>query len=141
MYFLLQIILVVMSYDIHFYYFHRALHTRWLYPYHKKHHEYTYNVSAMATFHASKFENYFSGIGIFYPYLLFSQVSIYAVIVGSFICMIKGIIRHDPKLIKLPILRIFFSDHHIIHHYKTNCNYGSWWIDTLHQTTYKKINY
>ena len=135
MYFIYQIILVILFYDVHFYYFHRLLHTRWLYPWHKKHHEYTHSV-AKATFHATHFENTLTGIGCFYPYVLFSDVHFCAVVVGSIVCTVKGIIRHDPGFIRIPILRLFFSDHHILHHKHQKYNYGTWWLDKIHGTVW-----
>ena len=138
MHFIFQIMLVLLCYDIHFYYFHRTLHSKSMYRYHKRHHEYTDNVVAMATFHASALENYASGLGVIYPYLIFDDVTFLAVTLGSALCTIKGIIRHDPQLVRLPVLNLLFDDHHIDHHRYFNCNYGSYWIDWLHGTQRKK---
>lgn len=134
MYWFLQLGIVILFYDIHFYYFHRLLHTKRLYAYHKKHHEYTTDVSAKSTYHAGHFENALSGVGVLYPYLLFEGVGIPAVFLGSIMCFIMGIIHHDPDLIQLPVLRWFFDDHHIQHHHNFHGNYGRYWIDYIHGT-------
>ena len=129
-----QLCIVVLAYDAWFYYFHRLLHTKWLFSYHRKHHEYKQNVCAGATFHADRLENALSGAGVLVPFFAVPGVELPAVIAGSLLCGIMGIIHHDPDLVNLPVLRWLFTDHHILHHTYPMGNYGRYWIDYLHGT-------
>lgn len=131
---IVQLSIVIVSYDIWFYYFHRLLHTKWFYVYHKRHHEYVKNVSAKATFHADLFENLLSGAGVIFPWFYLPDVEASAVLAGSMACTVMGIIHHDPHLVRLSALKWVFDDHHIRHHHFFNGNYGRFWIDVLHGT-------
>ena len=129
-----QLWIVVLAYDVWFYYFHRLLHTSWLYAYHRKHHEYKRNVCARATFHADRLENALSAAGVLVPLVAVPGVELPAVVAGSLLCGIMGIIHHDPHLVTLPGLRWVFDEHHIRHHTHPVGNYGRYWIDYLHGT-------
>ena len=89
---------------------------------------------------AGAVENYLSGLGAVYPYFMLDDVTFLAVVIGSVLCTLKRIVRHDPALVRLPIFDILFSDHHINHHRFFNCNYGSWWLDHIHGTTYARMS-
>lgn len=136
MYILFEILLVIISYDVHFYYFHRLLHTRWLYPYHKKHHEHI-ETRLETTWHADFFENTVSGMGAFYPCIFYPYVSITGCMIGSVLCFLNGCIHHSPSLVNFPILNLWYDEHHINHHRYFNCNYGKYYLDYIHGTEKK----
>lgn len=134
----LEFILTVVSYDVNFYYMHRLLHTRFFWPYHKKHHE-DVKTSASSTFKGHIIENILQGIGGLYPFLLlYPQISYNGLLIGTVYTSVAAVVRHEPSLFNLPLLRILISDHHALHHQYFNCNYSTFWIDYLHGTHYRK---
>lgn len=120
----------VISRDIWFYMIHRAFHTRFLYKYHKKHHEKrypTYN----NTFYADNLDNIIMGLGMFIgiPFIGFYMFDF--CIACLYTCL-RGCMRHDYKYIDI------VGYHHLRHHLNKNCNYSSLWIDKFFNTHYKK---
>ena len=133
----LQIFVVIFSYDLFFYYYHRLLHTKYLYPYHKKHHEHT-EPTWKTTYHADLIENYVSGIGGLIIYILvYPIISIKALLLGNLYCFLNGFVHHEPKFINLPIFNWWYNDHHVNHHKYFSCNYGREWLDYIHGTKRK----
>jgi sterol desaturase/sphingolipid hydroxylase (fatty acid hydroxylase superfamily) len=133
----LQILVVILSYDIFFYYFHRLLHLKWCYPYHKKHHE-TLDTNWRTTFRADFIENSVSGIGGVVIYgLVYPTISFNALIIGNLYCFLNGFVDHEPRLVNHPVFNWWYTDHHINHHKYFTCNYGRKWLDYLHGTLRK----
>lgn len=116
-------LLNILSYDLWFYFFHRVLHTKEFYKYHKKHHE---NVEPewLDTYNASFVENLVSPLGIYIPMIYYGVFNTECILSMIFVNT-RGLIRHERRLTHI------FGDHHIKHHKKLNCNYGEKWIDYL----------
>lgn len=116
-------LLNILCYDLWFYCFHRLLHTKKLYKYHKKHHE---NVEPnwQDTYHASLLENVISPLGIYIPMMYYGVFNMECVLSMIF-ANTRGLIRHESRLTSI------FGDHHIVHHKRLNCNYGETWIDYI----------
>ena len=126
---MLPILLFIVSYDLWNYFVHRLLHTKYLYPYHKLHHQ-TLETKWQDTFRASLLENSVSCIGSIFP-IFFIQYTWFDLIIANIVCFVKGVAYHDP--------RFAFSDHHLQHHKKGIGNYGEYWIDLVFQTKLNTI--
>ena len=125
-------LLHVIGYDVWFYISHLLLHTKYLYKYHKLHHNAKYPVYYDALI-ASNEENIFQFLGFFTPYL-FYQFCIYQMLAGLAFISIRGMMRHDNRFIFL------IGNHHLIHHETFNYNFGEYWIDYLFNTHHPDAN-
>lgn len=120
-------LLHILCYDLWFYFFHRLLHTKELYKYHKRHHEIV-KPEWQDTYHASLVENVISPFGIYIPMLYYGVFNIETLCALIF-ANTRGLIRHDHRFTHI------FGDHHIVHHRRLNCNYGEAWIDYIMGTS------
>jgi lathosterol oxidase len=122
-----ECILYVIYYDFCYYFLHRLLHTRLLYPIHKIHHKYKpfyydfYNVHI--------FEIPITSIGLLIAIYLY-KLYIYQLLLCILFINIRGMMHHDDRFI------FFVGDHHLIHHKYLKCNYGEYWVDYLFGTIY-----
>lgn len=140
MYFnLISPIILIVGYDLWFYFVHRAFHTKLLYKYHKIHHTHGKLESKQAV-KAHIVEDLVTYFGSFYIYIIFNKTfSIKSLIISNAYTSIRGYIQHSPELVKYRIIQLVFGDdHHVIHHEKFNYNFSQKWIDDLFGTTYKK---
>ena len=130
---MINIILCVISYDIWFYISHILLHKNaYLKNIHKIHHEVNYeNMIYSDAYVGHYFESPFQSIGAVIP-ILFITIHFYEFILVVFFLNVRGLIRHDHRLIWL------YGNHHILHHKYSNCNYGEYWIDYIFNTLEEK---
>jgi sterol desaturase/sphingolipid hydroxylase (fatty acid hydroxylase superfamily) len=118
--------------DVWFYTTHRLFHSRWLYKFHKVHHEWKYPLS-YATFYAHPLENIvanlctiLSGLHIFQTSHALSHFWILTVLTQS-VFSHSGDIKLGP---------IFIKSRHDYHHMYLNCAYGNdLFMDRLFKTT------
>merc|ERR1712048_672955 len=66
---LFQTFVIIMGYNIFFYWTHRAMHSRFLYQFHKRHHEHRETTWA-STFHAGNVEHVVQSAGGIVTYIL-----------------------------------------------------------------------
>ena len=123
-------LLNILCYDLWFYCFHRLLHTKQLFKYHKKHHE-NREPEWYDTYYSSFLENIISPLGIYIPMIYYNVFDLECILSMAF-ANTRGLIRHETRLTHI------FGDHHIIHHKYYNCNYGEAWIDYFMGTLYKE---
>ena len=105
---------------------HRLLHTKYLYTFHKMHHEKRIPTWKDA-FYASKVENMTSSLGIFIPTLLY-KLCIYQLILSILYDQIRGMLRHDKRG------ECIVGNHHMLHHQYFSYNYGEEWLDSIFGT-------
>ena len=129
---MINIISSIISYDIWFYISHVLLHHRILYQYHKEHH---YNIvpSFLDTYEGHMFEGPFQGIGMFFPFIIYTY-NMYDIFIILLLLNIRGMMRHDERFVFL------IGNHHLLHHKYPNYNFGEYWIDSICGTKYKNKN-
>lgn len=133
-------LVIIFGYDIWFYYSHVLLHTRYLYKYHKKHHEHIHP-TATTSYYGHISEDIVSFISIMLTFLIFyPNISILSTTIGAIYTGCRGLAQHEPRFVNHPILKYLCDDHHLLHHKHFTGNYGAKWIDWLHGTTINKIN-
>jgi fatty acid hydroxylase domain-containing protein 2 len=119
--------------EIAFYYSHRMLHTKFLFKYHQKHHNY-YN--CIATLYCSPLEFLFSNVfptmlGPFLIGLISSYPASYLYYWNT-LALLNSIWGHSPFSLKPNRY-----PNHYLHHLYVNVNYGtSNLLDKLHNTYY-----
>jgi sterol desaturase/sphingolipid hydroxylase (fatty acid hydroxylase superfamily) len=120
---LLRIAASIFCYDIWFYVSHRLLHTPYLWPIHRIHHE-RHEPTYWDAYHGHWFEPVFQSVGTFFPYLFMSYSWMETVII-LLLLNIRGMLRHETRLVG------WWGeiDHHIEHHRRPRYNYGERWID------------
>ena len=125
---MINIFISILSYDIWFYISHILLHTRFIYKYHKEHHE---NIipKFLDTYHGHPFESLFQGIGFLFPFIIYSYSLTNLLTILTFL-NIRGMLRHDERVVLL------IGNHHLLHHKYHNYNFGEYWIDTICGTRY-----
>ena len=79
--------------------------------------------------HEQVAEGPFQGVGMFFPYVVYSYTFTDTAIVLAFLNT-RGIMRHDPRWAWL------IGNHHLLHHKYSEYNFGEYWIDTLCGTRY-----
>ena len=125
---LLQFAAYVLSYDLWFYGVHRMLHSpRFYKTFHSQHHKHVHP-TFQDTFVASATENTLSGLGIVIPLVLFQEPSFPSFGVAWFFCLVRGILRHDPRASWI------VGSHHLDHHMHPNCNFSSLYVDRVFGT-------
>ena len=126
----LQVLFVIIGYDLWFYISHIILH-KYLYGgVHYLHHSIT-NPVFTDTYTGHWVEGPFQGLGVFLPYY-FMDFDVYAFIVAIILINIRGMMRHDS------ICNWLIGNHHLLHHKHPKYNYGEYWIDWLCGTRYIK---
>jgi sterol desaturase/sphingolipid hydroxylase (fatty acid hydroxylase superfamily) len=124
---MINIFLSVISYDIWFYISHVILHNN-LYIYHKDHH-YKLVPNYIDTYVAHVIESPFQGIGMFFPFILYTY-TVYDIFIILAFLNIRGMMRHDERCVFL------VGNHHLLHHKYPNYNFSEYWVDYLCGTTY-----
>tara|TARA_Y100000817_G_C16853924_1_gene543241 strand:+ start:1428 stop:1832 length:405 start_codon:yes stop_codon:yes gene_type:complete len=132
---IISLFLTVISYDIWFYFMHRLFHTKLLYKYHKKHHEYVISKREAATY-GTLVDNGLTSCGGIIVFLIL-PINIYGCIIGNIYVYLRGFVLHCPILLNNYYLKKIYTDHHLKHHLYFNCNYGQEWLDSLFGTSYK----
>ena len=121
-----ELVLYVVYYDFFYYFMHRLLHTRYLYPIHKIHHR-----SAEPEYHdfynVHILEVPLTSVGLFLAIYLY-KLYIYQLLWAILFINARGVMSHDKRFIA------FIGDHHLKHHKFFKCNYGEYWMDYLFGT-------
>ena len=129
---MLGIIFYVLGYDIWFYISHILLHSRFLWKYHKVHHEIIYP-KWTDTYTGHILEGPFQSMGFLVP-LLFIEFSLIEFVLSYIFVTVRGMMRHDDRTVWL------IGNHHLLHHEYVGCNYGEYWLDWLFGTSIKDRN-
>lgn len=129
---MIPILASILSYDIWFYISHVLLHTPLLYKYHKEHH-YKIVPTYLDTYVGHIFESPFQGVGMFFPWILFTYSYSDIILILLFL-NIRGMMRHDERFVFL------IGNHHLLHHRYSEYNFGEYWIDSLCGTLYQRRN-
>ena len=132
---MIEILFVILCYDIWFYLSHIILHKKYLYKIiHNEHHNLDYNKIKFTDAYIGHFiEGPFQGIGVLFP-LLFIKYSLYKFLFSILLINIRGMLRHDNRFIWI------IGNHHILHHKYPQYNYGEYWLDKLFGTCYPNID-
>ena len=126
--------LVIISYDLWFYFSHIILHMNFFKKIHKIHH--SKNYKKLIFFDANKahlIENILQILGAFIP-LIFLDINIYLFINTCILIYFRDLLRHDYRIINI------VGNHHILHHKYPKYNYGEYWLDRLFCTKYPNEN-
>jgi sterol desaturase/sphingolipid hydroxylase (fatty acid hydroxylase superfamily) len=125
-----ELVLYVLYYDLFYYFAHKLLHTKLLYPIHKIHHK--KQVTEYYDFYAVHIiEVPFTSVGLFVAIYL-HKLYIYQLLSAILFINIRGIMSHDHRCIP------YTGDHHLIHHKYYKCNYGEYWLDYVFGTLHIK---
>ena len=126
-----QLILIFLIDDLYFYFYHSALHTKFLYKHiHKTHHRSTMPIPMEYIF-THPLEWFFGAIGPFIGLVViasFSEINIYAFWVMSALRNLHELDIHSGiKSSKITSLIPFYgtTEHHDLHHSKNKGNYAS----------------
>ncbi len=126
-----QLILIFLIDDLYFYFYHAALHTKFLYKHiHKTHHRSTMPIPMEYIF-THPLEWFFGAIGPFIGLVViasFSEINIYAFWVMSALRNLHELDIHSGiKSSKITSLIPFYgtTEHHDLHHSKNRGNYAS----------------
>ncbi len=126
-----QLILIFLIDDLYFYFYHAALHTKFLYKrIHKTHHRSTMPIPMEYIF-THPLEWFFGAIGPFIGLVViasFSEINIYAFWVMSALRNLHELDIHSGiKSSKITSLIPFYgtTEHHDLHHSKNRGNYAS----------------
>lgn len=119
----------ILAYDVWFYGTHLLLHRPELYWIHKKHHENAEPIFT-DTYHDHFLETPIQASGFLIPFF-FAFDPIETGLALIFINA-RGMLMHDRRGSFLT------GDHHLIHHRKSNCNYGQYWLDYIFGTLSKE---
>ena len=126
-----QLVLILQIDDLYFYFYHSALHTKFLYKHiHKTHHRSTMPIPMEYIF-THPLEWFFGAIGPFIGLVViasFSEINIYAFWVMSALRNLHELDIHSGiKSSKITSLIPFYgtTEHHDLHHSKNKGNYAS----------------
>ncbi|GIT10111.1 MAG: hypothetical protein CM1200mP31_2800 [Candidatus Neomarinimicrobiota bacterium] len=126
-----QLVLIFLIDDLYFYFYHSALHTKFLYKHiHKTHHRSTMPIPMEYIF-THPLEWFFGAIGPFIGLVViasFSEINIYAFWVMSALRNLHELDIHSGiKSSKFTSLIPFYgtTEHHDLHHSKNKGNYAS----------------
>lgn len=125
-----EFILYILYYDFFYYFMHRLLHTKYLYPIHKIHHK-KYNTNYYDYYTVHILEIPISSLGLFIAIYLY-KLYIYQLLVCILFINIRGNLQHDSKF------SFLVGKHHLIHHKFIKFNYGEPWLDYIFRTQYEK---
>ena len=124
-----ELVLYVLYYDLFYYFAHKMLHTRLLYPIHKMHHKKL--VTEYYDFYTVHIiEVPLTSAGLFAAIYL-HKLYIYQLLSAILFINIRGIMSHDHRFIP------YTGEHHLIHHKYYKCNYGEYWLDYVFGTLHK----
>jgi lathosterol oxidase len=124
-----EFLLYILYYDFFYYFSHRLLHTKLLYPIHKFHHiKIQPNFYDYYTIHVLEIP--LTSIGLFLSIYLY-KIHIYQLLCSIIFINIRGMLEHDNTFI------CFVGNHHLIHHKYFKCNYGEYWLDYFFLTLHK----
>ena len=125
-----KFILYLLYYDFYYYFTHRLLHTRVLYPIHKIHHK--NRITQYYDFYTVHIvEIPLTSIGLFIAIYL-HNLYIYQFILCIIFINIRGMMCHEHKYAHI------ISDHHLLHHKYYKCNYGEYWLDYIFGTLHNE---
>ena len=129
--FIWQLVLIFLIDDLYFYFYHKALHTKFLYKHiHKTHHRSTMPIPMEYIF-THPLEWFFGAIGPFIGLMViasFSEINIYAFWAMSAIRNLHELDIHSGiKSSKITSFIPFYgsTEHHDLHHSKNKGNYAS----------------
>ena len=122
----------VCVYDVWFYVMHRCMHTKYMYRFHKKHHEYVHSCRAAAT-HGTWVDNTLTSAGPMWL-LLAPWCDLWAWAAAIIFVFLRGFVLHCPIWCQWGIFRRLYGDHHLRHHLNGRNNFGVAWLDTLFST-------
>lgn len=125
-----ECVLYLLYYDFFYYFMHRLLHTKYLYPIHKIHHK-KYNTNYYDYYSVSILEIPISSLGLFIAIYLY-KLYIYQLFICILFINIRGTLQHDSKFTFL------VGEHHLLHHKFIKFNYGEPWLDYIFRTQYEK---
>jgi sterol desaturase/sphingolipid hydroxylase (fatty acid hydroxylase superfamily) len=111
----------LLGYDLWFYASHLALHTRWGWPLHARHHE-KREPQWRDTYHAHWLEGPLQSLGFALPWLL-GLWAPWEAGAALLLAQARGLARHETRLGWL------IGRHHLIHHEKMRWNFGEPWLD------------
>jgi len=120
-------IIYLIYYDFCYYFLHRLLHTKLLYPIHKIHHKYKPKYYHYYCIHL--FEIPFTSVGLLIAIYLY-KFYIYQFLWCIIFINIRGMMHHDERFVFL------VGDHHLLHHKYIKVNYGEFWMDYFFKTNY-----
>lgn len=126
---LYKLILTTLIFDLLFYIGHRSLHTKLLYKYHKRHHEWTAPVGVVA--------HYADILEFFVVDILLAAISPVIAGCNSLLSCIWIVIASFMVIITHSGYDLFCVKSHDEHHEKFNCNYGILFTDHIFNTQYK----
>jgi len=125
---MLNFIVYLVYYDLYYYFAHRLLHSRVLYPIHKYHHN--KSLSHYSDFYKIHvLEIPFTSAGLLMA-IYFHKLYINQLLLCILFINIRGMICHDHKCVNI------VGDHHLLHHKYYKCNYGEYWIDYIFNTVH-----
>lgn len=150
--FVVSIILMLLLHDTYFYWTHRLMHHRKIFPVFHKVHHLSNNPSPWAAFAFHPLEAFIEGgILILIVFTIPSHLS--AVLIFLVIMTIMNVIGHlgyelyPVNFLKKPVSKLNnTSTHHNMHHRLVNCNYGlyfNWWdkwMGTNHKDYIKEFD-
>ena len=124
---LAQLPMIFIIHDFFFYHFHRACHSRYLFKYHKKHHELIV-VNPVGALYAGSVEHIFINTlpAIISPKIIGAHYGME--ILWTLLATINVVMAHTG--------RKHFSDDHELHHKKKNVNFGLglYFFDKIYKT-------
>jgi Delta7-sterol 5-desaturase len=144
-YFILSVLAAILIHDTYFYWTHRLMHWKWIFPYvHHIHHK-SHNPTPLAAFSFHPLEALIE-IGVL-PVIIFT-IPIHPIAIGLFgtYMLVFNVIGHlgyelmPERFMQGRLLKVMnTSTHHNMHHHYSRCNYGlyfSMWdrlMGTLHK--------
>ena len=121
-----EFVLYIFYHDFFYYFIHRLLHTRYLYPLHKIHHK-NINPEFYDFYTVHILEIPISSIGLFIAIYL-HKLYMYQVGCALLYIHMRGLMSHDARCEKI------IGNHHLLHHNLIKCNYGEYWLDSIFGT-------
>lgn len=121
-----EFVLYIVYYDFFYYFMHRLLHTRYLYPIHKIHHtKIEPEYYDFYTIHIVEIP--ITSIGLFISVYLYKLYMVQLICAILFINL-RGVLSHDNRF------DVIVGRHHLHHHKYFKCNFGEYWLDYIFGT-------